>query len=154
YLRAGAHQDDVGQVVGVDAELGEHVGAPVDVLVAGGAVQNRHVLPAQNQGGGPVVVDGGPPGHGGLVGICGPDDPESGHGPEAGQVLDGLVGGTVLSHTHRVVGPGVDDLVSREGGETDRGTHVIAEHEERAAHGDDAAMARQAVEDSAHGVFA
>ena len=55
-----------------------------------------------------------------------------GHGPHGGQLLDGLVGGTVLAQPDRVVGPRVDDVDIGEGRHPDRTAHVVTEHEEGA----------------------
>jgi hypothetical protein len=52
------------------------------------------------------------------------------------------------------VGERVDHLELGHGGEADRGAHVVAEHEERAADGEDAAVGGHAVEDAAHAVLA
>ena len=89
-----------------------------------------------------------------LVGIGGADEAQAGHGAQRGQLLDGLMGGAVLAQADRVVGPGIDDVGVGERGKADGGTHVVAEDEERAAHGEDAAVARHAGHGRRHGVLA
>ena len=81
----------------------------------------------QDQRGGPVALDGDAERLGRLVGVGRADDPQAGHGPHAGQLLDGLVGRAVLAEADRVVGPEVDDLGLAEGGQADRAPHVVAE---------------------------
>ena len=79
---------------------------------------------------------------------------EPGDGAQRGDVLDRLVGGTVLADAHRVVGEGVDDLGPRERGEPDGRAAVVGEHEERAADREHAAVERHAVHRGGHGVLA
>ena len=45
----------------------------------------------------------------GLIAVTGAEHEDVGHGTEGGQVLDGLVGGAVLSQTDGVVGHHIDD---------------------------------------------
>ena len=90
----------------------------------------------------------------GLVGVGRTDHPQSGHGPHRGQLLDGLVGGPVLAEPDRVVGPRVDDVDVREGGEPHRPPHVVAEDEEGAADREQAAVGGHAGHDAAHPVLA
>ena len=91
---------------------------------------------------------------GGLVGVGGSDDAQARHGAQRRQLLDGLVGGAVLAQAHRVVGPRVDDVGLRQRREADRRSHVVAEDEEGAAHGEHPAVARHAGHGRAHGVLA
>ncbi len=111
-------------------------------------------MAGQDESGGPLVLDRDAPGGCRLVGIRGPDEAQFGHGPQGGQMLDGLVGGTVLSEADRVVGPRIDDVLVGERADPHRAAHVVAEDEEGAAHRDDAAMGRHPVHDPAHTVLA
>ena len=66
------------------------------------------VLGPRPEGGGEVCQ-----GHlvsaGGLVTVTRPHHEDVGHGTQGGQVLDGLVGGSVLSQTNGVMGHDKDD---------------------------------------------
>ena len=152
-LAAGADQDHLGRPVrGLAQDVaapGHAVGGPLGRLG-----QDRELLSGQDQGGGPVAVDGDPPGLGRLVGVGRPDHPQVGHGPHRGQLLDGLVGGTVLAQADGVVGPRVDDVDVGEGGHPYRAPHVVAEDEEGAADRQGPAMGGHAVHDPAHAVLA
>ena len=153
-LGAGADEDDVGRPVGVE----EDVAAPADVAGVGEAVgAARHDgqrLPAQQQPGRPVGVpqDLGPAG-GGLVGVGRPDHVQARDVPQRGDVLDRLMGGSVLPEADGVVGPHEGDGPPHQRCEPDGGSHVVAEGEERAAVGPGAAMHADPVQDGAHGVL-
>ena len=69
-------------------------------------------------------------------------------------MFDGLVGGTILAQADAVVGEYVDHAQPHHRRQADAGAHVVAENEEGAAVGDDAAVKGQAAEDSAHAVLA
>ena len=108
HLAAGADQDDVGVLAAVD----EDVGPPVRHRSARSAVPSStgRSWRVRISAVGPSPVDGDPQGLRRLVGVGRPDDPQPGHGPQGGQLLDRLVGRAVLAEADRVVGPEVDDL--------------------------------------------
>ena len=69
-------------------------------------------------------------------------------------MLDGLVRGTVFAQSDGIVREHIDRLHPHEGGQANGRTHVVAEHQERAAVWDDAAVQSHAVHDRAHRMFA
>lgn len=149
------HEDDVGSVSGgLDQDVGaacRSFGRGVDAV---GAVQNRKVLPGQDEAGGAVgVLQDRPPAGGGLVGVPGAYDVESGNRAQRREVFHGLVGGAVLAQSDRVVGPHVGGGELHQGGEADGGAHVVAEREERAAVRAGQALQGDAVEHGAHRVL-
>ena len=79
-----------------------------------------------------LVLDGSAPCRDGLVRVGRADDLQAGDGAQCGDVLDGLVGGTVLADADGVVREHEHDLGSTQGGQAHRRTHVVEEHEERA----------------------
>ena len=108
-LAAGRKQDHVG-VARLD--VCDHVAALARSLRCRvlRAVDDRHVLAGQHEGDGLVAsVHRHAPGLGGLVGIGGADHVEAGNGAKARELLDGLVGRTVLAKPDRVVGENMDN---------------------------------------------
>ena len=95
------------------SSAGRRTWAPRARLTPAVPSSTGQVLPREDERGGPVVLDGQAPGLGGLVGVGGPDHPQPGDGAQRGDVLDRLVGGTVLADADGVVGEGVDDLGPR-----------------------------------------
>ena len=68
--------------------------------------------------------------------------------------LDRLVGGAVFADTDGVVGEHVDHTQFTQGRQAHRAAHVVGEHQEGAAVGDQAAVVvRDSVEDGRHGVL-
>ena len=94
------------------------------------------------------------PGLGALVGIGRADHADPGHGAQAGQVLDRLVGRPVLAEADRIVGEHEHDRQLHQRGEADRLQHVVPEREEGRAERPKAAVRGHAVADRAHGVLA
>ena len=90
----------------------------------------------------------------GFGGVGGPDHGETGNGAQPGQLLDGLVRRTVLTHADAVVRKHEERFQLHERGQPQRRLHVIREDEERGAEGKNAAMRRHAVHSRAHRVFA
>ena len=74
--------------------------------------------------------------------------------PQAGDVLDRLVGRAVLAQTHRVVGPHEDHRDPLQRRQPDRRTHVVGEGEERAAVRPGQPLQGDPVQDHAHRVLA
>ena len=68
-------------------------------------------------------------------------------------MLNRLVGGTILAHTESVVGPDELHGHAHQGGQTNSGLHVVGEHEERTASGDDTTMEHHADTHVCHGQF-
>src|SRR5665811_1064843 len=81
-------------------------------------------------------------------------DIQAGNGTKGGQVLDGLMGRSVLSETDGVVGPDEGHGQLLEGGQSNRRTHVVREHQEGAAVGTSESLQRDSVEDAAHAELA
>ena len=111
-------------------------------------------LPAQNQGGRPVLAQHGLfPGLAGLGGVGRADGQQVRDDPERGHVLHGLVRGAVLAHRDAVVGEHVDHRKLHQAGQANGGAHVVGEHQKRAAVGPQAAVQGHAGDNGAHGVF-
>ena len=155
-LGAGGEQDDgrltCGGVQQHVAALREQLGgrrSPVSAL------DGRDVLTGQDQRGRTVGVPqrlG--PGLRGLVGVGRAHHVQPRDGAQRGEVLDRLVGGTVLADSHRVVGPDEDGRDLRQRGQPDRGAHVVGEDEEGSTVGARQARQGDPVEDIAHRVLA
>ena len=117
--------------------------------------QIGHALPCQREHRGPLGVGQGElPAFRRLDGIGGPEQKQVGHGPQAGQVLDRLMGRAVLAEADGIVGHHVDDAELHERRQPDRRPAIVGEGEEGAAEGDDPAVERHAVHHRAHGVLA
>ncbi len=82
------------------------------------------------------------------------EDEEVGDGAERRELLDRLVGRTVLAEADRIVGHDEDDPVAHQRGEADRRPAIVGEDEERAAIGDEPAVERHAVHRRRHAVLA
>ena len=100
------------------------------------------------------VLDRERPGRGRLVRVARPDERQVRDRAERRVVLDRLVGRPVLAEPDRVVGPDVDEVQPRQGGQPDRAAHVVAERQERRAVGDEPAVIGDAVGRAAHPVLA
>ena len=61
--------------------------------------------------------------------------------------------GAILTEPDGIVGPRVDDVRLGQRGQPDGPAHVVAEDEERPAHGEDPTVQRQSVHDPAHPVL-
>eukprot|EP01137_Pigoraptor_chileana_P026861 Opistho-2@8750 len=152
-LHFGAGGDDHGHRLLLDAHIGrlaQHVGAARDVAqVALGCV--GQILARQCQHGGLVAVgQGHAPGHGGFGRVGGAPHIQVGDQAQAGHVLDGLVRGAVFAQADGVVGEHVDHALLHQRGHADGVAAVVAEREEGAAVGDEAAVQRHAVHDGGH----
>ena len=78
---------------------------------------------------------------------------EAGDGPQRRQLLDRLVGRTVLADADRVVGEDVDHRDLHDRGQADRHPAIVAEDQEPGAEGPDLDQ-RHAVQDGPHRVLA
>ena len=94
------------------------------------------------------------PAGGRLVGVGRAYDVEARHRAQRGEVLDRLVGRTVLAEADRVVGPDVGDRQLAQGRDPHRAAHVVGERQEGAAEDAGQAVGRDAVHDRAHAVLA
>ena len=116
------HADGLGSQVGkpTDNDVWLAIGVEQDVGAAGDTVgvresarparERRYVLTAERERHWPVGdAEQGAPGSDGLVRIRGPDDVQARDGAQGSEVLDRLVGGSVLAQADRVVRPDVDD---------------------------------------------
>ena len=95
-----------------------------------------------------------PPRFSGLGCVGRPDDDQIGYGSQCRQVFHWLVSGPILSQSNAVVGEDVDHWQSHQRRQPNGRAHVVGEDEESTAVGDDPAVQRHTVQDSAHGVFA
>ncbi len=117
-------------------------------------IERRHVLTGQDQGYRSVLrFNRDAPRYGGLVGVAGTDDNQPGNRSKTGDLLHGLMGRTVLTHSDAVVRENIDHLHPHQRGEPDRRAHVVREGQKRRAERDGAAVRGQAVQDRAHPVF-
>ena len=69
-------------------------------------------------------------------------------------LLHGLVGGTILAYTERIVCPDKLDRHLHESSHADGGLHIVGEHKECAASGDNATVQIHAYADAGHGELA
>jgi hypothetical protein len=121
----------------------------------GRPVVRRNVLARQREADGPVVaLQRLEPGVRRLVRVGGAHDRKVRDRAERREVLDRLVGGTVLAEGDGVVRPDEDARNVHERRETNRGAHVVGELEEGPAVRAGLAVERDAVEDRRHGVLA
>ena len=129
HLGAGGEEEDGVGVLGagdvdVVAALGDALG--------GHTVQHRHVLPRRQEAArARRVLEDLHPGEGGLVRVGRPPRHHVRHRAERGEVLDRLVGGTVLAHAVAVVREDVDGRHLHQRREADRRAAVVGEDEER-----------------------
>ena len=91
---------------------------------------------------------------GGLVRVAGAHDREVRDGAQRRELLDRLVGRAVLAERDGVVRPDEDARDVHQRGQADRGPHVVAEDQERAAERAGGAVQHDAVDDRAHRVLA
>ncbi len=128
-LAAGRDQDQL-RVAAVG--VGEHVAAAAQALGGGvlRAVEHRHVLAREHQRARLVLLaERHPPGLGDLVRVAGADHVEAGHRAQRGELLDRLVGRSVLAEADRVVGEDVDHRQLHQRREADRRARVVGEDE-------------------------
>ena len=154
HFRTGGDQDQVGLTL---FDIAQHIRALAQAFRAGVAltIQRRQFLPRQRQQHRVVYrFHHHFPRHGGFVGVRGSDHAAVGYGAQAGQLLDRLMGRTVLAQRDAVVGENVHQVQLHQRGETDCRTHVVGEDQEGGAVRQEAAVRRQPVDDGAHGVFA
>jgi hypothetical protein len=141
-LRAGRDQGDV--VTRCDDRA-----AAVDVEQR--RVQDGQALPAQHQHAGARVPQGVRPGLHRLVRVGRTQHPQPGHGTQARQVLDGLVGGAVLAQADRVVGEDEHDRQLHDRCHPHGGPDVVAEDEEGRPVDDQPAVRGHGVQGRSHG---
>src|SRR5690554_3221061 len=93
------------------------------------------------------------PRNGNLIGVSGSHDREIRYRSERPQLLDGLMGWTILAERNGVVRPHEDARYVHECGKSNRRTHVVAEDEEGPAVRASLSMQLDAVENRTHRVF-
>ena len=76
------------------------------------------------------------------------------HGTQHSQLLDGLVGRSILAYADTVVGQNVGQRRLHQGGQSCHRLHVITEYKEGSNIGKHAAMQRQAISDCRHSLLA
>ena len=106
-LGAGRHQDDIGGT----RRVPEDVTALGDIALGLATVEDRQVLPAEDQGRRPVRSDGVAPGLDCLVAVGRTDHGQVRDSPHRHHLLDGLVGRTVSADGDAVMGEHPDALV-------------------------------------------
>jgi len=133
-LRAGRDDDRIGTAL-LATGVREDVGAAGDAVGQGrirGRIEHRELLAREReQRGTGTLGERDAPSRGRLVGVRRTDDEHVRDQPESGEMLDGLVRGTVLAQSDAVVREDVDRVQVAERSETDGGSHVVAESEER-----------------------
>ena len=152
-LAAGADEDALGWAA---RRFLQDVASPGDSGggAPSGAVERRHVLPGEHDDRGPVApFHHRAPRLGHLVGIGGTEHGESRHGPGAGELLDRLVGGAILTEADRIVREHVDDPERADRREPQRRLEIVEEDEERRAVRTQPAQ-RHAIAGRRHGVLA
>mmetsp|Transcript_55610 Transcript_55610/g.120059 ORF Transcript_55610/g.120059 Transcript_55610/m.120059 type:complete len:354 (+) Transcript_55610:370-1431(+) len=87
-----------------------------------------------------------------LVGVAWPEGQESRHCPESRQVLNGLMGGPVLSDADGIVREDEDARQLHDGGESDRRPHVVHKDQEGRAKGPEPGEGHS-VHNGSHGVL-
>ena len=114
----------------------------------------RQLLAREHDGAGAaLVVQRHPPRFTHLVSVGWTQHEQVGNAAQRGEMFDGLVRGAVFAESDGIVREHVDGLHTHEPGETNGGTHVVAEHEERTAVRNHAAVQPHAIHDRAHGVL-
>mmetsp|Transcript_18439 Transcript_18439/g.41040 ORF Transcript_18439/g.41040 Transcript_18439/m.41040 type:complete len:735 (-) Transcript_18439:56-2260(-) len=153
-LRSGGDNDEVkvGRLLLRDVGTLECTSAPLHGRHVGVLFK---VLAREDEGGGSFLSgDRAHVGSNRLLGISRAVDIKVGDNAEAGNGLNGLVGGAVLSDTNGVVGQNVRDTVQlSKRGNTDGGTEVVNEDEEGGAGSLEDAVVSNTVEDGTHGVL-
>src|SRR5205823_8968016 len=94
------------------------------------------------------------PAFGGLDRIAGPEDGEIGNGTQCPQMLDRLMGRSILTEPDRVMRHHIDDTYAHERRKADRGAAIIGKAQEGAAIGYDAAMERKPAHRRRHRMLA
>ena len=105
-------------------------------------------------GGTVLALDGGTPGNCGLHRVTGAPVVHVGQQAHGGDLLHGLVGGTIFSQADGVVGVDEDGLDTHERRHAQGIARVLGEHEESAAEGNEAAVQRHTVHDGGHAELA
>mmetsp|Transcript_10183 Transcript_10183/g.28581 ORF Transcript_10183/g.28581 Transcript_10183/m.28581 type:complete len:741 (+) Transcript_10183:131-2353(+) len=125
-------------------------------LGGGEGVVLLEVLTGEDKDGGTFLAsDGRDVSGNGLLGISGTVNVNIGEGAEAGDGLNRLMGGSILTYTDGVMGEDVRDAAELgEAGNTDGGAEVVGEDKEGGAGGPEESVVGEAVEDGAHGVLA
>ena len=117
-------------------------------------IQHRQALAGQHDRSRTLSLDGDPPGSCRFVGVGGTEHSEPGNGSEARQVLNRLMGRSVLADDDAVMREHEDDVGLHEGREANSGPKVIGEHEERGSVRQHTAVKCHPVDESPHGVLA
>ena len=125
-------------------------------LSGGDGVVLLKVLTREDKDGGTILAsDGGDVSANGLLGIGGTVNINIGESAEAGDGLNRLVGGSILTYADGVMGEDVRDTAELgEAGDTDGGAEVVGEDKEGGSGGLEEAVVGDTVEDGAHGVLA
>ena len=154
HLGPGGHEDHLRSPAG---SIFEHVAAPRHEF--GGRellpVEHRQILTSENQGRRSIAaLKSDLPGHHRLVCVARPDDHQTGHCPHGSEMLDRLVGGTILTQSDTVVREHVDGREMGEGRQPDSRAHVVGEDQERSAIREDATVGGKTVQYPTHRVLA
>ena len=100
------------------------------------------------------MIQGFTPGTDGLLRIGRTEGAYVRHGPQSGQMLDGLMGRTIFAQRDRIVSEDEDHRKMHQGGQTDWFTHVVVEGEERRTVRTNTAMCSHPVADGSHRMLA
>ncbi len=150
-LGARRDQGDVTALLRLDHHIGA-VGHQIDVRRR--VAERRQRLPrqAEHRGVG-LRAQRAVPGFRGFDGVGRPKHQQAGNRPQRGEMLDRLMGRSVLAQSDGVVRHHMDDSDTHQRRQPDRRTAVIGESQERAAVGNEAAMQRDAVHRRRHRVL-
>ncbi|CAB4735755.1 unannotated protein [freshwater metagenome] len=149
-LRARREEQDRGL-----GSIGDDVCAPTDTghrLL--GRDEGRQVLAGEDEADRLAARERGVPGSGGLVCIGRTYDAQARNRPQRPEVLDRLMGWSILAEPDGVVGPHERARQLHERREAHRAAHIVAEHHERTAERPGEAVEGDAVDDRAHRVLA
>ena len=142
------HEQHVGRAFAVGEDVAALEGVRAALFVEG------QILTGEYQRHRGIAGHGGDPARGHFLAVGGAEHGQARHGAQAGQLLDGLMGGAVLADADGIVGEDVGHVQTHDGRHAHGVLHVIAEHEEGGAVGAQTAVQADAVADGRHGVFA
>ena len=146
HLGAGGNQDYVGLAI---FRIAQDIAALFRLAAA--ARQLRQVLARHGHDRGQAMPERGDIAGAGLANIRRTKHQRVRRRAQAGNLLDGLMGRSVLAHADAVVGEHIQHRKPHDGGQAQRGLQIIREHQEGGAEGAQAAIQRHAVAGGGHG---
>ena len=123
--------------------------------MVGVALHVGQVLAGEDQAARPgLALEGQLPGHGGFHRVAGPPDAHVGDHAQRGDLLDGLVGGSILAQADGVVGVDEDARHLHQGRHAQGVAGILRKHEEGGAIRHETAVQGDAVHDGGHAELA